>query len=281
MELGRFLKKWYTYPYGCCGWYGIGHNRQHSRYKLPKSGFMGNRKTVNAMKKIKILVLALFLFTVLFTTPATARGGGGQSGSGGRGGGGNVGGFSGGHGSGFSGSNRGFSGGGPSQQRSSGVGVRPLTNGGGGYRSGFSGVSRGGYVAGHYYGGHYYSGGHYGGHSRYYYRGYAPYGAAFGFFLGGVVVGGLYTPFWWPYYYVPVSPAYYDPYYRFPYSAPSCVIEVPPTEATTAYSQEPLPATMPPNQCYVPQTDQDGSMIMENGNPVPDFSKPVPCPPRQ
>jgi len=241
---------------------------------------MGNRKTENAMKKIKILVLALFLVTVLFTTPAAARGGGGQSGGGGRGVGGNFGGFSGGHVSGFSGGNRGFSSGGPSQ-RSSTVGVRPLPRSGGEYISGFSGGYRGGYVAGHYHGGHYYSGGHYGGYNRYYYRGYAPYGAAFGFFLGGVVVGSLYTPFWWPYYYVPVSPAYYDPYYRFSYSAPSYVIEVPPTEATTAFSQEPLPATMPPNQCYAPQTDQNDSIVMENGNPVPDFSKPVPCPPRQ
>ena len=84
---------------------------------------------------------------------------------------------------------------------------------------------------------------------RYYYRGYAPNGALFGFFLGGVAIGGVYSPFWWPYYAVPVPPAYYDPYYQYPYPAPPYVIEVPPTEATTAYPQGP-----PPEQQHRHQT---------------------------
>ncbi len=79
---------------------------------------------------------------------------------------------------------------------------------------------------------------------------------------------------------MPVPPAYYDPYYQFPYPAPGYVIEVPPAEATTAYQQE-SSAPLPPNQCYAPKTDQAGNIIKENGNPVPDFSKPVPCPPQQ
>jgi hypothetical protein len=154
------------------------------------------------------------------------------------------------------------------------------SHGGGGHGGGQSGGSRGSYVGGHYYGGHYYRGGYYGGYGRYYYRGYAPRRAVFGFFLGGVVVGGVYSPFWWPYYSVPVPPAYYDPYYQFPYPPPDSVIEVPPSEATTAY-QGPPSSAMPPNQCYAPKIDQNGNMIRQDGNPIPDFSKPVPCPPQQ
>jgi len=74
-------------------------------------------------------------------------------------------------------------------------------------------------------------------------------------------------------------------------------MEVPPPEATTAYQQGPQiievpssgatypigpkPEKVPPNQCYAPKIDQKGNIIKENGNPVPDFSKPVPCPPQQ
>jgi hypothetical protein len=248
------------------------------------------------MKKILLITPLCLVVTVSY---AYGRGGG-HGGGGGRGGGGHGGGFS---GHGFSGGSRGFSGGGFSQHSSS-SGVRSYSGGGyrgsygggyshlssagsvrsysgGGYRGGYTGGYHGGYVAGHSYSGHYYSGGYYGGYNRYYYRGYAPYGAAFGFFLGGVVVGGIYNPFWWPYYSVPVPPAYYDPYYQFPHGAPPYVMEVPPTEATTAYSQQPPPATMPPNQCYAPKTDQNGNVIKENDNPIPDFSKPLPCPPQQ
>jgi hypothetical protein len=106
--------------------------------------------------------------------------------------------------------------------------------------------------------------------------------------MGGVVVGGIYNAFWWPYYALSVPPSYYDPYYQFPYPAPSSVIEVPPPEATTAYQEQPPTAyqqeptaAMSPNQCYAPKMDQTGAMIMENRNPIPDFSKPVPCPPQQ
>jgi hypothetical protein len=131
--------------------------------------------------------------------------------------------------------------------------------------------------------GRWYGGGrYYGGHTRYYYRGYAPHGAIFGAFLGGIVIGGIYSPFWWPYYAVPVPPAYYDPYYQYPYPAPPYVIEVPPTEATTAYQQGPTPATPPPNQCYAPKTDSKGKVVKDSkGNMTPDFSKSVPCPPQQ
>jgi hypothetical protein len=131
-------------------------------------------------------------------------------------------------------------------------------------------------------GSHHYGGQYYGGYSRYYYRGYAPRGALFGAFLGGIVIGGTYSPFWWPYYAVSVPPIYYDPYYQYPYPAPPYVIVVPPAETTTADSQGPSPATIPPNQCYAPKTDSNGNVIKDkNSNMTPDFSKPVPCPPQQ
>jgi len=249
------------------------------------------------MKTMKKLFLIITLCLAVNVSYAYGRGGFG--GSGGHGGGGHLGGSFGGH----PGGTRGFSGRGFSQGSSFGA----MRNyGGGGYRAGYSqggyrngyrgegyrgsyrgggyqgsygGGYRGNYVAGHYHRGHYYPGGYYGGYNRYYYRGYAPYGAAFGFFLGGVVVGGLYSPFWWPYYAVPVPSAYYAPYYQFPYPAPGYVIEVPPAEATTAYQQASYEKP-PSNQCYAPKTDQYGDMIKENGNPIPDFSKPVPCPPQ-
>jgi hypothetical protein len=140
----------------------------------------------------------------------------------------------------------------------------------------------GGHRGGGGHGGHY-SGGHsFGGHSRYYYRGYAPRGAVFGAFLAGSIIGGVYNPYWWPYYAVSVPPAYYDPYYQYPYPAPPYVIEVPPTEATTASLHGPPPAATPPNQCYAPKTDTNGNIVKDdNGNMTPDFTKPVPCPPQQ
>ena len=107
-------------------------------------------------------------------------------------------------------------------------------------------------------------------------------GAIVGSFFGGIVIGGVFSPFWWPYYAVPVPTAYYDPYYQYPYPAPPYVIEVPPAEATSAYPQEPPPATMPPNQCYAPKTDSTGNVTKDsNGNMIPDFAMPVPCPPTQ
>ncbi len=145
---------------------------------------------------------------------------------------------------------------------------------------GSSGARSGGgsrWHGGHYRGSHYY-----GGHNRYYYRGYSPRGAMFGAFLGGIVIGGVYSPFWWPYYAVPVPPIYYDPYYQYPYPAPPYVIVVPPAEATTSDPQGPPPATMAPNQCYAPKTDSRGNVMKDNnGNMTPDFSMPVPCPPQQ
>ncbi len=136
--------------------------------------------------------------------------------------------------------------------------------------------------AGYARGSRYYSGHYYGGYRRYYYRGYAPRGALFGVFLGGAVIGGVYSPYWWPYYAVPVLPAYYDPYYQYPYAAPPYVFEVPPTDATATNPQGPPPAITPPNQCYAPQIDSNGNVINDrNGSMTPDFSKPVPCPPQQ
>ncbi len=170
-------------------------------------------------------------------------------------------------------------------------------HGGGRSGGGFHGGGGGRWYGGYSRGGHYYGGRYYGGYGRYYYRGHAPSGAVFGAFLGGIVIGGISSPFWWPYYAVPVPPAYYDPYYQYPYPAPPYVIEVPPAEATTAYPQGPQvievpsegatyplgppPAATPPNQCYAPKTDAKGNIIKDNGNMIPDFSKPVPCPPEQ
>ena len=61
-----------------------------------------------------------------------------------------------------------------------------------------------------------------------------------------------------------------DLYYQYPYPAPPYVIEVPPPEATSAYPQEPPPATIPPNQCYAPKTDSTGNVI-KDGNPHTEF----------
>jgi len=52
-------------------------------------------------------------------------------------------------------------------------------------------------------------------------------------------------------------------------------------EAISVYPQGSAPATATPNQCYAAKTDPKGTIIKENGNAVPDFSKPVPCPPQQ
>ena len=52
-------------------------------------------------------------------------------------------------------------------------------------------------------------------------------------------------------------------------------------ETTSSYPQGSPPATATPNQCYAAKTDPKGTIIKENGNVVPDFSKPVPCPPQQ
>ena len=138
----------------------------------------------------------------LVASMSYARGGGGGHGGGGGGhGGGHSGGFSGGHSSGFSGGARGFSGGGYSQHASL---AAPRSYSGGGYRSYSGGAGTEAVMAadiaadiaevmlrGIITEGTIIRGGYYGGYGRYYYRGYAPYGAAFGFFLGGVVVGGV------------------------------------------------------------------------------------------
>ena len=140
-----------------------------------------------------------------------------------------------------------------------------------------------------YYGGRYYGYPTYG--FRSWYNPYFGYGAFAGAFWGGVVIGGLFNPFWWPYYAIPTQPGYYDSYpdYYTYQQDPQYVIAVPPAEATNAYQQqEPYqqqgaapPVNMPPDQCYGPKVDANGNVIKDNGNMVPDFSKPVPCPPRQ
>ena len=207
------------------------------------------------MRKVFLIVVLCLALPLSY---AHARGGHG----GGHGGGG--------HGGGHFSASSGHSFGAPHASFSTG---RP----GGGYYGGGGGRWYGGYArAGRYYGGRYY-----GGYARYYYRGRAPRGAVFGTFLGGIVVGGVYSPFWWPFYAVPVAPAYYDQYYEYSYAAPGYVIEVPPTEATTAAPHGLAQSVPPPNQCYAPETDANGNIITENGNMVPDFSKPVPCPPEQ
>ncbi len=57
------------------------------------------------------------------------------------------------------------------------------------------------------------------------------------------------------------------------------IIEVPPPEAAAKYPIGPQPATTPPIQCYAPKIDAGGNILKENGNMIPDFSKPVPWPP--
>jgi len=228
---------------------------------------------------LKKLLLVVVLCLAVSIACAYAKGGSG----GGRGVGGRSGGVSGDRGSGSGGVGQPSS---PGDTRSNSA-----------YTGSSSGAPRGSYVQGSYYGGNYYPGGYYGGYNRYYYRGRAPRGATFGFYFKGAAVGIV--PAWWPYYAVSVPPAYYDPYYQYPYPAPPYVIEVPPPEATTAYPQGPqiieIPppeaaatypigppsATTPPIQCYAPKTDPKGNVIKENDNMVPDFSKPVPCPLQQ
>lgn len=168
-------------------------------------------------------------------------------------------------------------------------------HGGGGHGS--DGVSRsGGHVSGNYSGGfsggnhspsdgvsHYRGPSHsngYGGRHDGYGSGHAgfrpgfgsgwrhPSGAIRGGFRGGVVVGGIYTAFWWPFYALPVPMGYYGPY-GYPSYDPNYVLVVP-----QGTEQQPGP-----NQCYGPKVDQEGSIIRDQaGNMVPDFSKPVPCP---
>jgi hypothetical protein len=218
------------------------------------------------MKKVAcavlIFTLAIFLMNPLLSEARAGHGGG--------------------HGGGHSGGGGGHSGGGyrgGGMSHSGGSHGGGISRGGGQIGSGYRGSGSAAY------GRHGYSGagrtGYGGGSGRYYHRGYAPRGAIYGAFIGGVVVGGAFSPFWWPYYAVPVSPSYYNPYYQYPYPAPPYVIEVPPAEATTAYPQEPPLATIPPNQCYAPKTDPSGNIIKDSsGNMIPDFTKPVPCPPQ-
>ncbi len=95
----------------------------------------------------------------------------------------------------------------------------------------------------------FYGRGNYGG---WYGRGY--YGGWYGpsFYAG---VYGPWWPDWGPYY---AAPAYYAPYY----ADPSANINS-------------APASPPPTQCYAPEVDQNGAV------PMPDLSKPVPCPATQ
>ena len=75
-----------------------------------------------------------------------------------------------------------------------------------------------------------------------------PRGAIVGSFFGGMVVGGISSPFWWPFYAVPVPVGYYDPYYAYPsYAAPQYVLVVPPPDATTARLNRYLQLHLPTN----------------------------------
>ena len=192
------------------------------------------------MKKVFILVALLSLLGAGFSAPAEARGGGG---GGGHGGGGSH--FSG--GSHYGGS-----------------------SGGGHYSPG---------AVSHYTGPS--SPGYRGGYNRYYYRGRVPRGAIVGSFFGGMVVGGISSPFWWPCYAVPVAVGYYDPYYAYPaYAAPRYVVlslhpmQRPPSPDRRPRALFSQPYVMPPRSI------RTGKLIYEDNNMIPDFSKPVPCPPQ-
>ncbi len=121
-----------------------------------------------------------------------------------------------------------------------------------GFGHGGVGVHGGGHYGGYYGGGHYgYGGWHYG------------YG---GWGYGGYY-GGPWWPLWLPFYAASLYYGYngyygaYDPYYAYPPDPPN-----------TAIAPSPAPAT----QCYAPKVDQSGKVV-----PMPDYSKPVPCPSTQ
>lgn len=99
--------------------------------------------------------------------------------------------------------------------------------------------------------GGFYGGGHYGGYwgGRYY---------------GGFYGGPFWSPFWWPYYAAPLYYGAYGPYGPYPYYAYS------------AAPQYVAPPTAPATKCYAPRVDQSGKVVM-----MPDYSRPVPCPPTQ
>ncbi len=104
-------------------------------------------------------------------------------------------------------------------------------------------------------------------------RGPLPRGAIGGGFWGGVVIGGIFSPFWWPFYAVPVPFGYYAPYGYPEYYEPPYVVVIP--QATTNQQSTPI------SNCYGPQVDQSGNMLRDkDGNIIPDFTKPVPCPPQ-
>jgi hypothetical protein len=206
------------------------------------------------VKRVFILVLVLVFGS--FLELVEARGGGGHSGGGHSGGfsGGSHGGFSGGHlGRDYDGSHPGY-----------GYGGRVGSPSGRGYTTGR------GYIGGGY---------GFGGPRRPIVRGPAirgplPRGAIRGGFWGGIVIGGIFSPFWWPFYAVPVPSRYYAPYGNAPYYEPPYVVVVP--QATTDQQSTPIP------NCYGPQVDQSGNMLRDkDGNIIPDFTKPVPCPPQQ
>jgi hypothetical protein len=85
---------------------------------------------------------------------------------------------------------------------------------------------------------------------------------------------------------VPVPYSYYTPYGYPSYYEPPYVVVVPqaPTDQQAPINQQATTdqqSTPPPN-CYGPQVDQSGNMLRDNsGNIIPDFTKPVSCPPQQ
>ena len=130
-----------------------------------------------------------------------------------------------------------------------------------------------------------------------YFRGPLPRGAIRGGFWGGVVVGGIFSPFWWPFYAVPVPIDYYAPYgYPSDYEPPYVVVvpqaepNQPPPPPPPVDQQAPADEQVAPDQqssslppkCYGPQVDKTGNMLRDQeGNMIPDFTKPVTCPPLQ
>lgn len=196
------------------------------------------------MKKA-LIVMSVFLVALLFGFPISAATHGGGHGGGGHGSDGvnRSGGHAGGnHSGGFSGGNH---------SPSDGISHhRGPSHSGNGDRHGRYGSGHAGFRPGFRSGWHH------------------PSGAIRGGFWGGVIVGGIYTTFWWPFYALPVPMGYYGPYGYSSYD-PNYVLVVP-----QGTEQQPGP-----NQCYGPKVDQEGNIMRDQaGNMIPDFSKPVPCP---
>jgi hypothetical protein len=83
-------------------------------------------------------------------------------------------------------------------------------------------------------------------------------------------------------------PSYYQPQYVVvvPQAAPNQPAQADQQlqndqQATTDQQPAAAQQTPPPN-CYGPQVDKSGSMLRDtDGNMIPDFTKPVTCPPQQ